>query len=797
MAHQSTISIVIASVLVGVHGVLDTTGSVVYCWSEATGATTYQGADGCGFETLLKVNNGVPRNALTGIVFTTKYIGTSTMGIDLNRIQYHRINQTTPSAKITSSHLGVFVNNQTLQGLGASEISALPFLVRTNNLRTNFTEPATTATNLTPGEQIVMPDLPGDFIVLAKFSVADLQDTLYHFITLKAITSQYPIPTKFPVYDMVYDGATTYCWETNQTTEYDRLNYYNGTADFSSNCPINVNATVPLTAPSLSPIPVTWEVSLKDTTFPGTIVNTAVHICSNDQDGYCHILNQKPYFISSADLSGNFNSATRTASFASTLLSIPTGLYIGFIHVVIQRTPMLHLATYFQLKVDDKLSAPATEDSFALNTTYCWKVYASTATKSITTGSILGSHSTATSCPLAISFTSMPSSLAVNQSMVVSWSTNADISDRNHLVELPLGWSIASTKLVSCNNQCSPFTSPFGSLSPLNASTNGSSAILKWSTPGVYSVYAWATVNTLLGTRVDVATFASVTVNQPVINTSTGLSKTTITLITTTSFLSFILLTIIIVLVVRRRKEKRLQWTQWQISRAAMYPFHRSPREGISQHSDIPIMNEKGIEVSRVGHDPAIDSDYMMSMPRPPKVDLAVEKYLEYPSSQQRPRNASNASLRPWVYSLDPTEPMRSRADTVRTQASNSTSYNPTRHRSVSSSIPFDPTRRRTQSNPQSFGPRSTGISRGGWSQNSMNFDPTRPPESPEHEDDYSIAMDAIDVSHYEPDSPRSLSSPSHARSLSMVSSPSSTGSIMATYGRSNRTMRDLGSEYD
>ncbi|OQR88177.1 hypothetical protein ACHHYP_07282 [Achlya hypogyna] len=737
---------------------LDTTGFTVYCWSEAAPATSFAGGTACGFETLLQVANGEPRRPLAGVAFTVKYTGPSAMGLDLAHVAYSLGNASQPTAQITESFVGLFVNNETWHVDGT--LAALPFVAVTPSVRKNFTSHG--ATNLTPATPLVLPDRAGNFIVLAKFTLADLAGGLYHFATFRSIDVQYPTPTRFPV---IYDAKTTYCWTTDQVP-FDQLTNNGDLAGFSSDCPVAMNVTAPLTAQSLSPVPVAWLLELR-ANYTGAdaaaasspILHTAVHLCSNTDDGYCHVFSQKPYVASSQELLGNFADTTRTAAFAGTLVSLPAGLYVGFAHAVVkgQNNLNVHVATYFQLKVD--AGVPAVEGPFAPNTTYCWKLFAPTQIPSVTAASVLGTHSTGTSCPVALELA--PIAPRLNESTPVSWTLSPDTSGASHLVELPANWSIAASRVASC---AEPSCSPFGTTPVVAASAvarGAANTTLRWSTPGTYTLFAWATIDTLQGTRLDVATYATFTIPAPTAPTARRpLSTTTLALIVSTCVVAAALVALLGVLYYRRQQRKRLLWTQWQLSRAGLYPYGASsPCPLVGQHSvsDIPIMQSGLEDTSRVCVQASeVDVDQLPKR----NVDLGVAHYLDHPRPDypiHRGRTASAA-----YYAIDPT----SRARSHRSVSARS-------DRALSNPAMYDPTRpERTVSNPAMYDPTRPERAI------SVTYDPTRDRHASISSLNRQLHEYAVVESPQVPESPR----PS--------TTVSSTGSVTATYGRSVHATR-------
>ncbi|EQC34820.1 hypothetical protein SDRG_07625 [Saprolegnia diclina VS20] len=733
---------------VTVHG-LDTTGGVVYCWADAAPSTMYQGAN-CGFETLLLVPNGEPRQPLQGIAFTAKYVGPSALGFDLAQIQFSRRNQSEPPAQVADSYVGLFLSNETTSQ-GDAVPSALPYLAVSSSVRKNLT--AVGATSLAPPEPLLLPDRAGGLIVLARFSVANLQGSTFHFATFRSIDVQYPIPSRFPV---TYDATTTYCWTTDQVA-YDRLVTRGDTTGFSADCPIALNVTSPLAAQSLSPIPITWSLRVRSDyagamrISPSTVLHTAVHLCSNVDDGYCHIFNQKPYAASSQDLAGNVSESSQSASFATTLLSLPTGLYLGFAHVVMRGLDgrNVHMATYFQLKVDLTTSS-ADDSSFAPNTTYCWKLFAPTAIPYVSAASMLGTHSTGSSCPAAITLRGLDATPALNASTLVAWQVAPDNSAVSHLVELPANWSVASSRVVTCSAPCSPFTGSSLASSPFTPSNGTTAASLRWTVPGSYVVYAWATLNTLQGTRLDIATFQTITIAAPTSNNagSSALSTTTIVLIASTCVVAVALFALLGVSYYKQRQHKRMLWTQWQLSRAGLYSYGGSPCPIASQHSDIPIMQGAVMDTSRIAvHDSfseAHDDDESNQMRHNVDLQYLQQNRIEYPI--HRGRIASNATS---YYGMDPTRPTRTKSSA-------------SARRDRNSSILYDPTRQaRASSHPV------------------LDYDPTRDRNA------------SITSNHHQMLMPRPLYNGHEAAPESpRPSSVASTGSIMATYGHSMYAMQ-------
>ncbi|KDO30838.1 hypothetical protein SPRG_04739 [Saprolegnia parasitica CBS 223.65] len=710
---------------------LDTTGSVVYCWSDAAPSSTYIGAQ-CGFETLLLVPNGEPRQPLQGIAFTAKYVGPSALGFDLAQIQFSRRNQSEAPAQIADSYIGLFLSNETTSQ-GDTVPSALPYLAVSSPVRKNVT--AVGATSLAPPEPLLLPDRAGSLIVLARFSVANLQGSFFHFATFRSIDVQYPIPTRFPV---TYDATSTYCWATDQVA-YDRLVNRDDSAGFSADCPIALNVTSPLAAQSLSPIPIAWSLHVRAEyaggmrISPTSVLHTAVHLCSNVDDGYCHVFNQKPYVASSQDLAGNISESSQSASFATTLLSLPTGLYLG-----------LHMSSC-AVWTGDMCTWPRT---FSSNTTYCWKLFAPTAIHDVDATSMLGTHSTGSSCPVAITLRGLDATPALNASTLVAWQVTPDISAASHLVDLPANWSVAWSRVVTCTAPCSPFSGskPLAT-SPFTPSNGTTAATLRWTAPGSYVVYAWATLNTLQGTRLDVATFQTITIAAPL--GASSLSTTTIVLIASTSVVAIALFSLLGVSYYKQRQHKRMLWTQWQLSRAGLYSYGGSPCPIASQHSDIPIMQGAVMDTSRIAvHDSfseAHDDDEKNARRHNVDLQYLQENRIEYPI--HRGRIASNATG--YYVDMDPTRPTRTKS-----------SVSTRRDRNSSSAILFDPTRQvRATSNPISA------------------YDPTRDRNA------------SIASNHQMMVGPRPLYN-GHAPESPRPSSVASTGSIMATYGHSMYAMQ-------
>ncbi|KAF0719354.1 Aste57867_1098 [Aphanomyces stellatus] len=531
-------------------------------------------------------------------------------------------------------------------------------------LRKNFSDFGV-ETLLDPKKAVWAPAAAGVYEAIGTFSFMDAKNVTHDYVAVRDTVDVKESKGR-PSFPIRHDEVTTYCWRVDgQATAFDQLPYDG--LSFGSNCPITTTVVNPLAATNLVPFDVSWSSAIQpqymqrggkgvyDLGLPNSsatlaIAHTTVHFCGIEDDGVCHMFTPKSFVNTSAvDQSGAFG-ANGTASFAAAGLTLFKGQYIGFAHTVVKRpvdNSWLHVATYFQVKVDEKpqtkvqLIADVNQQPAVAqiaDKSYCWKVYAPASRRTVGPASAIGTYSVDDSCPVRLQLTLAKTTVTTNTTTVVQGQASLlpIVSNMVTVATLPDGFNISLASLYICKNAsaCGPFKQPVAkntTVLDLEYVDRLKYSPVEW-TPteaGTYTVYFVATIDVGRGQRLDTSVATTITVADP---PSAGLSTAAIVGIAGGSVGFVVVVALIWCCVARNRRAK---WDHHRLHHGAAMQFKSDTMAmttGSAQrvHSSVPLVNQRGgiTEVPR----PFVDEDGN-SLPRDEshdatKLDLAVGHYM-------------------------------------------------------------------------------------------------------------------------------------------------------------------------
>ncbi|CAK4698963.1 hypothetical protein LEN26_014360 [Aphanomyces euteiches] len=603
-----------------------------------TKTTAYLKDSACALNVLLVAPPTSPNETIE-FYFEITRNAASTQGFQPSMVYEVPSNNKTQLADIDAGMIGIVPSNfDSTNPPGPNEVSFTAN--KSPLLRKNFSAPPT-ETLLDPKSPQLLAVDAGTYKVVAWFRFFNAaSNTTDEYLTVlsSVVVKPDPATPTFPI--TTYDEHTTYCWSVDNTTAFDAIKYQDS---FSSNCPVTMTITNPLTATNNAPFNMVWSMQVAsgytgpnvyalnypDGSAP-TIKHSSLHFCSNDDETKCHMFNPKQYVLSS-DADNETNTFTNgIANFTSSGLNLTKGLYIGFAHGVVPKAPgstsVLHVATYFELLVNEKVRATDPIVNQTVNTTYCWKVFAPACFRNVSAASAIGGNSVDTSCPLSLSLAPsgpFSTNAPITFNPIVSQPPTPD--NVSALVSLPATYNISLATLTWCKTPtgCGPFKSQATAVDLVSKSALAySPTTLQFPQSGEYFVYMTVSVDTGKGIRLDSSVLTTINVQDVVPATSHAAVYAGVA----GGVCGVLLIGCLIWYCVNRRRKQR--WERHRLQRGAM----NYKENGMTRvRSVIPMVDQRG-GISGVTPGLFDDED---TDPHNPKLDLAVSHYMYNPETRR------------------------------------------------------------------------------------------------------------------------------------------------------------------